>query len=308
MDIEGRRRSENYEDRGRGGGGGGGGGLPLGLLSSLVQRLGIRGTLVAALVMGAGYLFLPSSFRQAILGLLSGGGAQSSATPGASAGSTCKASPANAKACDFSLAVLASTEDVWTAQFAAAALPRYDAAPGAYQKPKLVFFSDGVVTGGCGSAPSSAGPFYCPGDNKLYIDPTFYDVMEQRLKAPGDFAQAYVIAHEAGHHIQNLIGSSRVRPRGETKNQASVRLELQADCFAGVWGHTARASLAITDEDLKEAVNAAHAIGDDALGHSNESDYTHGTSAQRMRWFRQGFDSGDARKCDTFAVTPYSQL
>jgi predicted metalloprotease len=131
--------------------------------------------------------------------------------------------------------------------------------------------------------------------------------MERRLKAPGDFAQAYVIAHEVGHHVQNLIGSNHLSPRGDTKNQASVRLELQADCFAGVWGHTARASLSITDEDLKEAVNAAHAIGDDTLGQSNASSYTHGTSAQRMRWFRRGFDAGDARQCDTFAAK-YAEL
>jgi predicted metalloprotease len=169
-------------------------------------------------------------------------------------------------------------------------------------------FANAVSTGGCGNATSDTGPFYCPGDRKLYIDPTFYDVMEQRLKAPGDFAQAYVIAHEVGHHIQNLIGSTKLQPAGETKNQVSVRVELQADCLAGVWGHSARASLKINDEDLKEAVTAAHAIGDDALGHSNASDYTHGSSAQRIRWFRRGFDAGDPRQCDTFAVAKYAEL
>ena len=116
------------------------------------------------------------------------------------------------------------------------------------------------------------------------------------------------IAHEVGHHVQNLIGSSDLKVPGETENQVSVRVELQADCLAGVWGHTARSDLKITDDDLKEAVNAAHSIGDDTLGHSNQDDYTHGTSKQRMRWFRTGFDGGDATKCDTFAVKSYADL
>jgi len=165
-----------------------------------------------------------------------------------------------------------------------------------------VVFSRAVATGGCGQATSGVGPFYCPADRKLYIDPAFYAVMEQRLKAPGDFAQAYVIAHEVGHHVQNLVGANKIGVRGEDQNQTSVRLELQADCLAGVWGHSARGSLSITDADLSEALNAAHQIGDDALEHANATEYTHGTSKQRMRWFRRGFDSGDARQCDTFAT------
>jgi predicted metalloprotease len=168
-------------------------------------------------------------------------------------------------------------------------------------------FARGVSTG-CGNASSAMGPFYCPRDHRLYIDPSFYETMERRLKAPGDFAQAYVIAHEVGHHVQNLIGATNVKLRGETQNQTSVRVELQADCFAGVWGHTARSSLAITEEDLSEAVKAAHAIGDDTLGHSDKDAYTHGSSEQRKRWFRRGFDGGDARKCDTFAVANYEEL
>ncbi len=308
VDIEGRRRSDNFEDRGRGASRGGGGGVPLRLVSSIVQRLGIRGTLVVAAVLGVGYFVLPASFRQAIFGLLSGEPTQDALPGGASGGSVCGSSPQNGKACDFSRVVLASTEDVWAAQFGAGALPRYDAQPGAYQKPTLVVFADAVATGGCGNATSAVGPFYCPGDKKLYIDPGFYDVMEQRLRAPGDFAQAYVIAHEVGHHVQNLIGATRGSIRGETKNQTSVRVELQADCLAGVWGHTARASLAITKQDLEEALNAAHAIGDDTLGHANASNYTHGSSAQRMRWFKKGFDSGDARQCDTFGVGRFGAL
>jgi predicted metalloprotease len=248
---------------------------------------------------------LPASVKQQLFGALSGQGSSERAQ---GSGSFCQSSAENGKACDFSRVVLASTEDTWAAQFQKGALPRYETQPGGYQKPTLVVFSEGVSTGGCGNATSAVGPFYCPRDRKLYIDPSFYDTMEKRLKAPGDFAQAYVIAHEVGHHVQNLIGSTELSVRGETKNQVSVRVELQADCFAGVWGHTARADLKITEEDLKEALTAAHSIGDDALGHSNADDYTHGTSAQRIRWFKTGFEGGDARKCDTFAVKQYAEL
>jgi predicted metalloprotease len=236
---------------------------------------------------------------------LTGEGEGASSAPGSS---VCQASQANAAACDFSQVVLASTEDVWTPLFARGALPDYGGSPGAYRHPILAVFAGGVSTAGCGNASSAVGPFYCPGDQKLYIDPSFYGVMEKRLRAPGDFAQAYVIAHEVGHHVQNLIGSTRLQPRGETSNQISVRVELQADCLAGVWGRTARAALEITDEDLGEALNAAHAIGDDTLGHSDERKFTHGSSEQRKRWFRRGFESGDARQCDTFAVQNYREL
>jgi predicted metalloprotease len=304
MRIEGHRRSSNVEDRGRGGGGGGG--VPVQALASVFRLLGFKGVLIAGAVLVVALFVLPSGLRQQILGALSG---QVGSGEGASgAGSACQASPSNEKACDFSRVVLASTEDIWTAQFQRGTLPRYQSAPGAYQQPTLVVFSDGVSTGGCGSASSASGPFYCPRDKKLYIDPTFYDVMEKRLRAPGDFAQAYVIAHEVGHHVQNLIGATSIESKGETENQNSVRVELQADCLAGVWGHTARKSLDITNEDLAEALNAAHAIGDDTLGHSKTRDYTHGASAQRQRWFRRGFDSGDARQCDTFAVRNYAEL
>ena len=304
MDIEGQRRSDNFEDRGRGEGGGGGG-LGAGVLLFLAQRLGLKGTLVVGAIAAVAYFFLPSSLRQALFGAVTGGSSSSGVS---SSGSVCQASASNGKACDFSRAVLGSTEDVWKEAFQRGQLPRYGKQPGAYQTPRLVVFSNAVATAGCGNASSDTGPFYCPADRKLYVDPSFYDLMERQLRAPGDFAQAYVIAHEVGHHVQNLIGSSELRPRGETSNQQSVRVELQADCFAGVWGHTARSSLKITEDDLREAVNAAHQIGDDALGHSNADDYTHGTSAQRMKWFRAGFDSGDARRCDTFAVDKYSEL
>jgi len=301
MDIEGRRRSENFEDRGRGGGGGAAGGIPVQAIGMLVRFLGIKGTLIVGALAAGAYFLMPASLKQQLLG----GGPGSGQSGGS--GSVCQSSPANGKACDFSRVVLASTEDVWTAVFQNGALPRYGKAAGAYQNPTLVVFAEGVSTG-CGNASSAMGPFYCPRDRKLYVDPSFYDVMERKLKAPGDFAQAYVIAHEVGHHVQNLIGATDQRVSGETENQVSVRVELQADCFAGVWGHSARASLKITDEDLSEATNAAHAIGDDALGHSSERDYTHGTSAQRMRWFRRGFDSGDAKQCDTFGVKSRTEL
>jgi predicted metalloprotease len=238
--------------------------------------------------------------------LLIGGGPGASAGPGAA--SVCQASPANGAACDFSRVVLASTEDVWTPLFARAALPAYGGAPGAYRPPTLAVFANSVSTGGCGNATSAVGPFYCPADQTLYIDPGFYDVMEQRLRAPGDFAQAYVIAHEVGHHVQNLIGATRVQHQGETSNQTSVRVELQADCLAGVWGRSARSTLEITDEDLGEALTAAHAIGDDTLGHRDERTFSHGSSEQRKRWFRRGFESGDARQCDTFAVRSHREL
>jgi len=207
MDIEGRRRSSNFEDRGRGTGGGGGGGLPVQLLGTVFRLLGFKGTLVVGALAGAGYLLLPSALKQQLFGTLSGG-AEGAAPGTQGAGSVCQSSPARAKACDFSRVVLASTEDVWAAEFQREALPRYGNAPGAYRQPTLVVFADGVTTGGCGNATSAVGPFYCPRDRKLYVDPSFYDVMERRLHAPGDFAQAYVIAHEVGHHVQNLIGAT----------------------------------------------------------------------------------------------------
>src|SRR5262249_42277934 len=159
-----------------------------------------------------GYFVLPSGLRNQLFGALTGQQGSSQSAQGT--GSVCQASPDNGKACDFSRAVLASTEDVWKEKFASGALPEYGAKLGAYQLPTLVVFADGVSTGGCGNATSAVGPFYCPRDGKLYIDPSFYGVMEKKLRAPGDFAQAYVIAHEVGHHVQNLIGSSRLKVRG----------------------------------------------------------------------------------------------
>lgn len=306
MRTDGHRQSDNFEDRGRGGGVAGAG-LGAAALFAIIRRIGLRGTLIAIVALGAIYVFNPLGIRDAVFGVLFGGVPGQTQTTGAGGDtSTCDDSPTSTQACAFSRTVLASTEDVWTQQFAQGRLPTYGARPGGYTHPTLIVFSGGVQTG-CGNATSDVGPFYCPGDRNLYIDPTFYQVMESRLQAPGDFAQAYVIAHEVGHHVQNLIGATQVQVPGESQNQTSVRVELQADCLAGVWGHTAQSTLAIDDADLREAVNAAHQIGDDALGQSNESQFTHGSSAQRMNWFRRGFNSGDARQCDTFSA-PAGQL
>jgi predicted metalloprotease len=297
MRIEGQRRSDNFRDRGRGVAGGAA--LPAGALLMLLSRLGFRGVIIVAILAAIAWFAFPS-LRAPMLSLIGVGGGQTQA-----AGQVCDQ---HGQACDFSRAVLGSTEDVWRAQFQQGRLPNYGVQVSAYRDPTLNVFSGNVQTEGCGIAPSSVGPFYCPADGNLYIDPAFYQTMRDRLNAPGDFAQAYVIAHEVGHHVQNLIGATRQSIPGESQNQTSVRVELQADCFAGVWGHTARPALAIDEADLSEALNAAHAIGDDTLGQRDERAFTHGTSAQRMRWFRRGFESGDARQCDTFAVRDYSQL
>ncbi|HEY1005725.1 MAG TPA: neutral zinc metallopeptidase [Sphingobacteriaceae bacterium] len=201
--------------------------------------------------------------------------------------------------------VLASTDEVWTNLF------RENGAE--YQEPTLVLF-DGQTQSGCGFASAATGPFYCPADQKVYIDLSFYDELQNRFGAPGDFAQAYVIAHEVGHHVQDLMGTTRkvdeMRGRlSETEyNKLSVRLELQADFYAGVWAHHGRDKQFVLDEgDIEEALNAASAIGDDRLqqqsqGHVVPDAFTHGTSAQRVRWFRKGFETGDLRQGDTFSA------
>ena len=199
---------------------------------------------------------------------------------------------------------LTDTQDTWHAIFQQSGQ--------SYQQPKMVLFRNRVETA-CGNATSAVGPFYCPADSKVYLDLGFFDEMHKKLGAPGDFAQAYVIAHEVGHHIQNLTGiSSQVHQKQQQLSKAkgnalSVRLELQADCYAGVWGHYAAKKGLLEAGDLEEALTAANAIGDDTLqrnaGHSVMPDsFTHGTSEQRMTWFKRGMDSGDAAQCDTFKV------
>ncbi|MFL6257260.1 MAG: neutral zinc metallopeptidase [Pyrinomonadaceae bacterium] len=201
--------------------------------------------------------------------------------------------------------VLGTTEDAWSETF--------QRNRSQYRKPTLVLFTQQVQSA-CGRAGASVGPFYCPADEKVYIDLSFYDELQTRFRAPGDFAQAYVIAHEVGHHVQKLLGTSdkvtqlQQRARSEAQsNDLSVRLELQADCYAGVWGFYAKQHNILDPGDLEEALNAASAIGDDRLqreaqGRVVPDSFTHGTSEQRVRWFRAGFDNGDMRRCDTFST------
>jgi uncharacterized protein len=201
--------------------------------------------------------------------------------------------------------VLGTTEDVWNDVF--------QRNRSQYREPTLVLFT-GQVQSACGRAGASVGPFYCPADEKVYIDLSFFDELRSRFRAPGDFAQGYVIAHEVGHHVQNLLGTSdkvtqlQQRARSEAQaNDLSVRLELQADCYAGVWGFYAKQKNILDPGDLEEALRAASAIGDDTLqrqsgGRVVPDSFTHGSSEQRMRWFHAGFDTGDLRRCDTFST------
>jgi uncharacterized protein len=213
-------------------------------------------------------------------------------------------SPASDPQREFVAVVLADTEDTWRALFRDMRRT--------YEEPKLVLFTRAVASA-CGMAGAAVGPFYCPPDRKVYLDLSFFRALNERFGAPGDFAQAYVIAHEVGHHVQNLLGlSERVRTSGERmsagdRNALSVRQELQADCFAGVWGYHARQRQVLEPGDLEEALRAAAAIGDDRLQQQSQGrvvpdSFTHGTSAQRTRWFRRGFDSGDPSQCDTFVA------
>jgi hypothetical protein len=181
-----------------------------------------------------------------------------------------------------------------------------------YVEADLVLFSGGVSTGGCGNAPSSVGPFYCPADSKAYIDLDFFRELQDRFGAPGDMAQVYVLAHELGHHIQNLLGTNEaVRQQQQSNpgaaNELSVRMELQADCYAGVWGNSAQDRGLLEPGDVEEGLGAAEAVGDDRLGNPNEESWTHGSAESRQRWFTVGFESGDHQRCDTFSV-PATEL
>ena len=210
-------------------------------------------------------------------------------------------SPNNPQANDdqrkFAASVLGSTEDVWNK-----ILPQQSRVR--YREPKLVLFSDQVQSA-CGTAGSSTGPFYCPGDEKLYLDFSFFRELKSEFNAPGDFAQAYVIAHEVGHHVQNILGTmDKVNQAGEN-NQMSVRLELQADCYAGVWAFYANQQGLVEAGDAEEAIRAAQAVGDDAIqkrsqGYIVPDSFTHGSSRDRMAWFSRGYQAGDMRQCNTF--------
>ncbi|HYC02889.1 MAG TPA: neutral zinc metallopeptidase [Azospirillaceae bacterium] len=301
------RRSDNVEDR-RGAGGVGGGGLGgLGGRGGFPLRvggrgLGIGGTVVVLLI----GLFLGVDPRM-LLGLVGGGGDVTGSLPGYE--QQRQAGPAGGpaatdQAAEFVRAVLGYTEDVWHQVFAEQGAT--------YQEPRLVLFS-GVDNSGCGTAQSAMGPFYCPADRSIYIDLAFYKDLQTRLGAPGDFAQAYVIAHEVGHHVQTLTGTSaevHKAQRGLPKAQAnalSVRLELQADCYAGIWANRVNARGQVLEVgDVEEALGAAAAVGDDRLqsqaqGRVVPDSFTHGSSEQRAGWFRRGFESGRLDACDTFS-------
>lgn len=283
MRTEGDRESDNVEDQ-RGFGGRGmamGGGI---------------GTIILALI---GYFVFkdPNALLQP--------GAGGSPSPSAQvAGPPDKAT--EDKLTKFVRVVLADTEDVWSQQ-----LPKQTGKQ--YRNPKLVLFSNRVQSA-CGTASTASGPFYCPGDEKVYIDLAFYNELSQRFKAPGDFAEAYVIAHEVGHHVQKILGISdrvddmRRRMSKEEFNKVSVRLELQADFFAGVWAHHAQRMKNILEPgDLEEAIKAASAVGDDSIqkqtqGYVVPDSFTHGTSRQRMAWFKKGYETGDISQGDTFKM------
>lgn len=283
------RRSDNVVDA-RGAGGGGGGGMRFG---------GGKGLGLGAILLIVGIGWMTGQDPLQILGQLTGQMQQS-----APANVESKAPPANDDQAAFVASILGDTEDTWKALFAQAGKQ--------YRDPKLVLFS-GQVNSACGFASSAVGPFYCPADQRVYLDMTFFREMETRFAAAGDFAQAYVIAHEIGHHVQTLLGVSNqvqaARQRGqkmEGDNGLLVRQELQADCFAGVWAYQAQKRLNwLEPGDIEEALNAANAIGDDRLQQQGQGrvvpdSFTHGTSAQRVRWFKTGFSDGDVNRCDTF--------
>ena len=300
MQWKGGRRSSNVEDRrGKAMAAGAAGATPLLLrfLPALVKTKTGRTILLVGVVVFFGSRMLGIDLLPLLLG---GGGGASVAQNG-----EIKASPEQQALAEFVSVVLADTEDTWHPIFAK--LNKN------YQEPKLVLFS-GRVNSACGMASAAVGPFYCPGDQQLYIDLSFFHDLKARHGAPGDFAQAYVVAHEVGHHVQTLLGiSDQVRQAGRGKSKAqvnalSVKQELQADCFAGLWGNAANVDRQLLDPgDLEEALTAATAIGDDRLqkqagGQVVPDSFTHGSSAQRVKWFRVGFDSGDIANCDTFGA------
>ena len=273
------RQSDNVEDR-RGMRAGFGGGV------GRVSGLGLGGVLV---LLALGWLLTGDP-----MGFLGGGGVPVDSTAPSSSG------PPSDPAGVFASQVLADTEDTWTEIFQQSGQR--------YQAPKLVLFS-GAVDSACGTNSAAVGPFYCPGDHRVYIDLTFFHELDQRFGAPGDFAQAYVIAHEVGHHIQNLTGvfenARRNLSRGDA-NALSVAQELQADCYAGVWGFYAAKRSVLQPGDAEEGLRAAAAIGDDRIqrrtqGQVTPETWTHGSSEQRVRWLRTGLESGRVSSCDTLS-------
>jgi uncharacterized protein len=288
---EGQDQSDNVEDRRDDGGGGGGFGFG-------PRHIGI-GSIVVALL--AGWLFGVNPLT--VLGLLSGGGG--TAAVQAPAPAAAHRPPVDDREARFVSVVLRSTEVVWSQLF--------EAAGRQYQDPRLVLYR-GRTSTACGLGQAAMGPFYCPADRKVYLDLDFFDTLSRQLGAPGQFAQAYVIAHEVGHHVQNLLGLTgkvdalRARETEAQANAASVRLELQADCLAGVWTHhSQQARHWLEQGDIESAINAASKIGDDTLQRESRGvvvpeTFTHGTSAQRVAWFERGEQSGDVKQCNTFAA------
>jgi predicted metalloprotease len=280
MRMDDYRESDNIEDRRGGGGGIGRGGVGIG---------GIVLALVVSYFTGINPMTLLGFIEQTPLARQEAPAAQRP--------------PANDETAIFVSKVLASTEDVWTTAFQQNGRQ--------YEKPKLVLFTGATPTA-CGTGQTAMGPFYCPGDHKVYIDLAFYRELKERFKAPGEFAQAYVVAHEVGHHVQNLLGiadkvhEARQRAGKAEGNALSVRMELQADCLAGVWGkRTDTMKQVLEPGDLEAALTAASAIGDDRLqqqaqGRIVPESFTHGSSEQRVRWFRRGFETGDMNQCNTF--------
>ena len=299
MKWRGREKSSNIEDRRnqRVSGVRGGSGDIIRLLPAIFRLLGFKGT--AILLIG---VVLLATFTGNLPVLLSLFGIPSSA-PTVTSSEPLQETAEEKKRVDFVSVILADTEETWSAIFSENGQR--------YTPPKLVLFR-GVVNSACGTAQSAMGPFYCPADQRVYIDLSFYDQLQNQLNAPGDFAQAYVIAHEVGHHIQTLLGiSQQVNAARNSVSQAewnklSVKQELQADCFAGVWAHHANKTRQLLEVgDLEEGLTAASAIGDDTLqkqatGVVRPDSFTHGSSAQRVRWFKTGYKNGDVETCDTF--------
>jgi predicted metalloprotease len=287
------RRSDNIEDRSGLGGGGfpmGGGGMRIGLGGIIVA-------LIASVLFGVNPLDI-------LVGEQSAPPTAPPSAPSSQVAPGRPSAPSANPAKDMVAHVLGDTEDVWGAVFRQ--LGRQ------YEKPTLVVYT-GQVRSACGFASAAVGPFYCPGDRKLYLDTSFFDMLARRFGAPGDFAQAYVVAHEVGHHVQNLLGTmnefDRMGQRVDERrrNQLSIRLELQADCYAGVWGHFANRRNLLEAGDLEEGMRAAAAVGDDQImkrtqGYVVPEAFTHGSAEQRTRWFRRGLESGDPRQCDAFAA------
>ncbi len=323
MRLDNERESQNIDDRrdggkgggfdGGGGGGGYGGGYSGGRSSMPVLigggGIGTVAIIVVALLLGVdpSFLFQASQQQQAPPAQHQQQQQQQQQTQRAHPNG--KFAPGHSGDEDaqrrFVSRVLATTEDAWTGLFQQAGRQ--------YEQPRMVLFS-GTTQGGCGMAQAATGPFYCPRDHQVYLDLSFFQEMERVLNAPGDFARAYVVAHEVGHHVQNLLGiiprvDAQRRSLSEREaNALSVRLELQADCFAGVWANvTERARHFLEQGDIEEGINAAAAVGDDRLqqqgrGRVVPESFTHGSSAQRVRWFRVGFETGDVKRCDTFSA------